>query len=786
MKEKEKVKIIGEAQLQPHDEKTELAVLATLMRYNEKLREYSDMLTVEMFYQKENQAIYQCIVGVITDNKVSDIKALSDYAKTHEMLYPVDELSFLDIVKFVSFDTLQQDIQRLRRMWKQRKLWVELQLASQKALDPMEDFNEVVNDTMNSLGEIQSDIADSGIYSFSESVNELKEIVNDNAKGKRKSLETGFRLFDEHFLLRPTTLTVIAAFTGVGKALPMNARILTPNGWMENKDIRIGQEVCSIDGRKSFVTGVYKRGVRPMYDVTFSDGRKVKCCGEHLWEVQYPGWASNHVLNTTDLKKLQDGNSYHNRMSVPAFSGEYGSRKEFVISPYLLGVLLGDGCLTRGVVWSKPDEFISKKIEKMLPAGYYLHIHNDSHIISTKRGSANPMLIELERLGLKDTTSKTKFIPKEYFWCNREQRVELLNGLMDTDGYVDKCGRCIYYTTSERLAKDVQELAFSLGCRASMSHKRATLYGRDCGIVYSIVIRSCNDRELVSLPRKKERTKHRKTSINIRSIEYVGEEECQCISVSHDSELYITDGYIVTHNTSLAMNITMNTARLGNPVAYYSLEMGKSELAARVLSGKAGISSSVIVNCKLEEYQLKQFDKAVGETEDLPIYIDERATVSFDNTITSIRSLVRTKGIKLAVIDYLQIYSQVGNSVEASLAYMARSAKNIAKECGVAVILLSQLSRGSSHPSINQLRGSGQIEESADNIVLIDRPEAFPDNSTKYEGDFHDESTHGTAKLILAKGRGVGTGNALVGFDGRFTQFYELDNKPQVEDNTPF
>lgn len=455
MKEKEKVKIIGEAQLQPHDEKTELAVLATLMRYNEKLSEYSDKLTVEMFYQEKNQAIYQCIAGVITDNKVSDIKSLSYYAKTHEMSYPIDEYCFLDIVKFVSYDTLVQDIERLRRMWKQRKLWVELQLASQKVLDPMEDFDEVVNETMNSLGEIQSDMSDNGIYSFDESVNELKEIVNDNAKGKRKSLETGFRLFDEHFLLRPTTLTVIAAFTGVGKS-------------------------------------------------------------------------------------------------------------------------------------------------------------------------------------------------------------------------------------------------------------------------------------------------------------------------------------------SIAMNIAMNTASLGNPVAYYSLEMGKSELVARALSGKAGISSSVIVNCKLDDIQLQQFDKAVGETSGVPIYIDERATVSFDNTIKSIRTLVRTKGIKLAVIDYLQIYSQVGNSVEASLAYMARSAKNIAKECGIAVILLSQLSRGKEHPSINQLRGSGQIEESSDNIVLIDRPEAYPNSSIRYDGDFSDQDTHGTAKLILAKGRGVGTGNALVGFDGRFTQFYELDNKPQVEDYMPF
>ena len=117
---------------------------------------------------------------------------------------------------------------------------------------------------------------------------------------------------------------------------------------------------------------------------------------------------------------------------------------------------------------------------------------------------------------------------------------------------------------------------------------------------------------------------------------------------------------------------------------------------------------------------------------------------------------------------------------------MARAAKNIAKECGIAVILLSQLARGKEHPDIRQLRGSGQIEESADNIVLIDRPESVPNSTIKYEGEFSDQDTHGTAKLILAKGRGVGIGNALVGFDGRFTQFYDLNNRPQVEDYTPF
>lgn len=455
MKSKEKIKIIGEQQVQPHSVETEIAVLATLMRYNEKFNEYSDMLNAEMFYTEINQSIYQCIAGVISQNTITDVKALVDYANTHELNFKLSELDFLNIVKFTSVETLEQDIQRIRRMWKQRILWVQLQLASQKVLDPMEDFDEVVNNTMNSLSDVQSDTADNGIYSFDDSIDELVEIVNDNAQGKKKSLTTGFKLFDDYFLLRPTTLTIIAAFTGVGKS-------------------------------------------------------------------------------------------------------------------------------------------------------------------------------------------------------------------------------------------------------------------------------------------------------------------------------------------SLAMNIATKVAGEREPTAYYSLEMGKSELVARAISGKAGISSSVIVNCKLENFQLQQFDKAIGETKGLPIYIDERATVSFDNTVRSIRTLARTKGIKLAVIDYLQIYSQVGDNVESSLAYMARAAKNIAKECKIAVILLSQLSRGKEHPDIKQLRGSGQIEESADNIVLIDRPEAYPNSNIRYEGDFSDQDTHGTAKLILAKGRSVGVRTSLVGFDGRFTQFYELDDKPQVEDYTPF
>ena len=241
--------------------------------------------------------------------------------------------------------------------------------------------------------------------------------------------------------------------------------------------------------------------------------------------------------------------------------------------------------------------------------------------------------------------------------------------------------------------------------------------------------------------------------------------------------------------SSLAMNISVNVARQGNGVAYYSLEMGKAELASRVVSKDAELPASVVMNKKLLEWQLSDFERAMKKNENLPIYIDECSTISFDKTISSIRTMVKQKDIKLAVIDYLQIYSQSIDNTESNLASMARAAKNIAKEMGIAVLLLSQLNRNGNHPNIKMLRGSGQIEESADNIVLIDRPDAYPDNAvTKYEGEFSNEPIKGTAKLMLVKGRGVGTGCCLVGFDGKYTQFYELNSKPLdiQQDNTPF
>jgi replicative DNA helicase len=203
--------------------------------------------------------------------------------------------------------------------------------------------------------------------------------------------------------------------------------------------------------------------------------------------------------------------------------------------------------------------------------------------------------------------------------------------------------------------------------------------------------------------------------------------------------------------------------------------MGKSELAARSIAREMGLPAYAIMNKPMSESQMMMLDKLRNDYKDLPIYFDDRSTVSFDRVIRSIRNLVKTKGIKLAIIDYLQIFNQLTDNEEQGMSYMARACKNIAKETDIAVIALSQLKRGAEHPTLRMLRGSGQIEESADNVVLIDRPEAYPDNKVKsYDGDFKNNPIKGTAKIILAKGRGVGTGSEILAFSGEYTRFSQI------------
>lgn len=230
--------------------------------------------------------------------------------------------------------------------------------------------------------------------------------------------------------------------------------------------------------------------------------------------------------------------------------------------------------------------------------------------------------------------------------------------------------------------------------------------------------------------------------------------------------------------TSLAMNIAYNVAVSGVPVAYYSLEMGVVELWSRIISSNTSISAGKILNYPLKHEEIDTIDKSLDGLSNIPLYIDDQATTKFSKMIRSVRTMVKKYGIKMFVVDYLQIFAQNNKSgnEESNISSMARECKNICRELNVCCLLLSQLRRDKEerHPTIDMLRGSGQIEESADNVILIDRPDAHPEWGVKsFAGS--KESVEGKAELRVCKGRNIGLGKFVVGFDANRTQFYELD-----------
>lgn len=238
--------------------------------------------------------------------------------------------------------------------------------------------------------------------------------------------------------------------------------------------------------------------------------------------------------------------------------------------------------------------------------------------------------------------------------------------------------------------------------------------------------------------------------------------------------------------TSLAISFCMNAASYGTKIAFYTMEMMPYELAARMLSCDSGVNGRAIVSSPLNRDELINFDRSIGKISNLPIYMDGNSTSSPDMILSSIRSMVKRFGIGGVVVDYLQILNvnkgRSGGSDEQQMGDVARKFKNIAKDLGIWVLALSQLSRDKMDvaPNLGRIRGSGQITEAADVVILLHRPEVYG-RDKRYPEPFANVSTENTAMIDVAKGRNVGLMKMVCGFNAPTTMFYDLVDIPHIK-----
>lgn len=375
---------------------------------------------------------------------------------------------------------------------------------------------------------------------------------------------------------------------GGGKALPLDSKICTPFGFKELREVKVGSIITNpITGGMQEVIGLHPIETHPYYRVHFVDGTFVDCSEGHLWvchqsrkkskRAKYNDISNDKVWLTKDMyawyQRKQMGSYKGCHLIIPLTQPvkfTLGCHKP-KIDPYVLGALIGDGCITDSRVQNGFVEFVNEDYEiaeRFIQAGYdmsktYQCVPERNPNLMRYIIRDEVLIQHLKDYGLAGNNSKTHYIPKEYKMASIKDRISLMQGLIDTDGYVDDRGHIVYTTISEQLAEDVAFVVRSLGGVATITKNPAGYKRPDtgefvkCNDTYDVQIRTKMNPDLCGISRKKERAKYEFNGGNselgkrITDIEYIGMREGRCITVDDPSGLYVTDNFTVTHNSFL-------------------------------------------------------------------------------------------------------------------------------------------------------------------------------------------------------------------------------------------
>lgn len=398
---------------------------------------------------------------------------------------------------------------------------------------------------------------------------------------------------------------LIADEMGLGKGIVSNYYILTPYRKKMIKDLVVGDEVIGKNGLSTKVTGVFPQGIQDIYRITFNDGYFIDCDKSHLWEVSSTNNGNNTKSRRTqyevlsveqmidkDLYLEKNGIGFNknkkykfrtyykkdngdSRWQIPMSEPiEFNNNDVLPIEPYLLGLCLGDGCIGKNHVSIEVsnDDFFEFFQDFIKLEDDSVFKERKSFKKTTRKCSFYFVKNELNKLNLANKRSWNKFIPDIYKYSSVQNRLKILQGLMDTDGYCmySKNGKNFsgteYCSVSERLADDVAEIVHSLGGIVRKRSKDTSYKDKNgdkiiCKKAFRLNIKMSKQFNPFKLKRKRDNyLVPQKYSVAryIKNIEYIGKQETICIAVDAEDKLYVADHAIVTHNTIQGIGISLN------------------------------------------------------------------------------------------------------------------------------------------------------------------------------------------------------------------------------------
>lgn len=745
----------------PHDDAAEQAVLGGMMLSKDAIADVVEVIGGGAdFYKPAHESIYDAIITLYGRGEPADAITVIDELKKRGELNQVGGGAYLhSLVAAVPtaanagfYAEIVAERAMLRRLVEAGTKIVQLGYQGDGETDAL------INQAQAEIYGVTSNKSKEDYVPLSVAMNSTVEEIEANGSraGGIHGVPTGFIELDELTSgLQAGQMIVIAARPAMGKALALDTPIPTPQGWTSMGEIQVGDQVLGADGLPTSVTKATEvMEGRPCFAITFDDGTVIVADAEHQWLTETraerrstsqaicQSGSRGKVRTTQEIYETVRCNTADERAnhSIANTHPLQLPEADLPVAPYTLGAWLGDGASAAARITSADAEVLQGR---------------------------------LRDLGVL----KNKHIPQQYLRASEKQRRDLLAGLLDSDGTVTNAG-CIQFTvTNRQLALDTQELALSLGYRTGLRTK-AVQGTPESSIAYKLTFSTSDT--VFSLTRKNQahrerdsRPTRKRSSRYIVAVEPVESVPVRCIEVDNPDHLFLASrSFLPTHNSTFALDIARSAAIKHNmTTVFFSLEMGRNEIATKILSAEAGINLSELRKGQLDEDQWSKIANAMGKMDSAPLFIDDSPNMTLMEIRAKARRLKQRNNLQLIVLDYLQLMSS-GKRVESrqqEVSEFSRALKLMAKELEVPLIALSQLNRGSEQrtdkkPQISDLRESGSIEQDADMVILLHREDYYEKESTRA----------GEADVIVAKHRNGPTKTIAVAFQGHYSRFANM------------
>ena len=777
--------------VQPQAVPLEEAVLGALMLDREALPLVMDILRPESFYLEAHQHIYKAVIRLFERSNPVDLLTVTEELKKAGDLDKIGGGYYL--VELSNRVASAANIEYHARIIAQKHIQRELIGVSTRTI---RDAYEDTTDVFNLLDEAEKGlfaITQNNLSRSYESMGSLSSKVLKQIEELSKKedgltgVPTGFTDLDRLTSgWQPSDLIIVAARPGMGKCLGKGTLVLMYDGTLRKvEDLVAGELLMGNDSTPRIILST-TRGEEMMYWVRQHKGIDYRVNESHILSLKGIATAASpaagEVLNISVKEYLQQSEAFKSSYKGYKTAVDF-AEKPVPVHPYYLGLWLGADSNTS----LPPETFVF--IPESEGQSLYSVKQQASQVqseVQIDKDRQPPMGHSLQGLLQDLGVWDNKQVPQNYLINSKTNRLELLAGLMDGAGHNLVLSKGIEISLkSEKLARGVKFLGDSLGFRTVLTEEKAVdiatgtdtegwrlcFYGEQGQIPLRI---------LREQPNPWESSKNwQLTDIRVEADtvdEYYGFE-------LDGNGLFLLEDMTVTHNTSMVLAVALNAALdFGKGVALFSLEMASTQLVQRLISMESEIPATKFRNGKLEDYEWQMLQTTVERLNSVPIYIDDTPAINIFELRAKCRRLKQQHDIQLIIIDYLQLMtgstdSSRGGNREQEIGSISRALKSLAKELNVPVIALSQLSRavevrgGSKRPQLSDLRESGSIEQDADIVSFIYRPEYY-----QILEDEQGQSLKGIAEFIVAKHRNGALDTVKLKFTDTFAKFSNLDD----------